>query len=402
MNIKQFKMAMTVLFEAGVTPHGIGEAGVGKSAAVYQYAEENDYDVVEVRVGLMADAGDLVGIQEFVRDTKGDAFSTRHVLPDWFMKAAVLVEASAKKGRKVIIFCDELSRGHKDLLQAIFELVYDRSLKGTKMRADCQVVAMSNPTTDDYAGSMEFSDDAFQDRFCHIKVEPTLEEFVQYGKTRGKIDTSILDFVQEYNHMLDKEHKPWSLDFVHPSRRSWDRLSKVLNIIEKKPEYKEIELELMFGIVGEKAALAYKSFRDTYIKSIKAKDVLDAYTVNATVKKSVTDAVSKGRPDMIGTLNEEVIKLLEGMKGLTQLQADNLGALVTDLPVELAYSLSQKITASGAHSEAVRNIDGKTPGLWGHEGFVKRMSHIKEERMKIKKMAKESDTSKKKDKNVPF
>lgn len=398
-------MAFDVLHEAKITPHIIGEAGIGKSFGVYQWTEARGGVVVEVRVGLMADSGDLVGIQEFIKcKSTGEALATKHVLPDWFMKAVVEVQNAATQGKFVTLFFDELTRGHKDLLQACFELVYDRALKGTKVRAGTFIVAASNPTTDDYAGSMEFSDDAFQDRFCHIKFEPSLEEFVNYGKGFGKIDNSILDFIQEYPQMLDKEHKPWSLDFVHPSRRSWDRLNKVLTIIENNPEFKEIELELMFGIVGEKAALAFRTFRDTYIKSIKAKDVLESYSTSPVVRDSVAKAIEKGRTDMLGTLNEELVTLLEKMEGLTQLQADNLADLVHDLPIEHAYALTLKLT-SGGQNRAIMHIDGKTPGLYAHTKFVSRIEYIREQRMAVKAQAEKAKTKGKKAKDtseVPF
>lgn len=406
MNHKQLPLALEVLAEAEITAHIIGEAGIGKSFGVYQHAERIGGRVIEVRVGLMADAGDLSGIQEFIKCLKtGKNLASEHVLPSWFMALVENVEDAAHNAQPIILFFDELTRGHKDILQACFEIVYDRSLKGKKMRKNVMIVAASNPTTDDYAGSMEFSDDAFSDRFCHIKLEPTVEEFMQYGKTRGKIDNVILDFIGEYPQMLDKEHKPWSLDFVNPSRRSWDRLNKVLTILDKKgPEYKEIELELMFGIIGEKAALAFRSFRDSYIKSIKAADVLESYTTNPMVKNSVLGAIDKNRPDMLATMNDELVALLGKLSGLTQLQADNIAAVVTDLPVELAYALVQKLTtACGDVSNAIRTIDGKSPGLWGHKVLVDRIEYIKAERMKIKALAKKADTSKKKKtEEIPF
>jgi hypothetical protein len=397
MNITQLPLAFEILAEAEITPHVIGEAGVGKSQSVYQYAEKMGMDVVEVRVGLMADSGDLVGIQEFIRcENTQQPLSTRHVLPDWFMEAVVKIRKAGSENRQVVLFFDELTRGHKDLLQACFELVYDRALKGTKVRKGTFIVAASNPTTDDYAGSMEFSDDAFQDRFCHIKLEPTVEEFINYGKTRGKISNVILDFIGEYPQMLDKEHKPWTLDFVNPSRRSWDRLNKVLNIIEKKGgAYKDIELELMFGIVGEKAALAFTDFRNTYIKSIKAIDVLNSYSSNPMVRKSVAEAIEKGRTDMLGTLNEELFAELAKLDKLTREQADNLADLSHDLPVEHAYALVLKLTGSPSEMVGIRTIEGESGlGLWSHPKFVARVEHIKKQREEVKKQAKKKEAKK--------
>lgn len=405
MNFRQAKLAMKVLREAKITPHFIGRHGIGKSAGVYQFATEENMEVAEIRVGLMADAGDLVGIQEFLKCLKtGNAYATKHILPDWFMKAVSDVENAAATDKGVIIFIDELNRGHKDLLQAIFELVYDRSLKGVKMRDNCFIVAASNPPTDDYA-VLDFADSAFQDRFCHIKLEPSHEEFLQFGKTMGKMELSVIDFLADYPQMLEMEGKPFNLDFVTPSRRSWDRLSKVLQVVDSNPDYKEVELELMFGIVGEKAALAYRTFRDTYIKSIKAQDVLDSYSTNPIVRDSVTKAIEKGRTDMLGTLNEELAALIEKMDGLTSAQADNLADLVHDLPIEHAYALTLKLT-SGGTNRAIMHIDGKTPGLYAHEKFVNRINYIKEQRMAVKAQAEKAKTKGKKKKEdtdeVPF
>jgi gluconate kinase len=387
MNLKQTKIAMQVLFAADITPHLIGEAGIGKSAGVYQFAKEHDYDVAEVRVGLMADAGDLVGIQEFIKcEQTGQPLSTRHVLPDWFMKAAVQVQAAGASGRKVIIFCDEMSRGHKDLLQAIFELVYDKSLKGVKMRGDCKVVAASNPPTEDYAGSMEFSDDAFQDRFCHLKVEPSVEEFLEYGKKTAGFDYAMLEFLGDNRRLIEAAHKPWTLDFVKPSRRSWDRVNKVIAITPTIPGGEEVEFEIICGIVGFEAANAFQKFRKTFTKSIKADEVLNHYSQKPLVKESVTKAVQKDRTDMLAKLNEELVEILGKMEGITQTQADNLADLVHDLPVEHAYALALKLTTNG-NNRAIMNIDGKTPGLYAHKKFVERIEYIKEERMKIKAQA---------------
>lgn len=401
MNIQQAFLAMDACFAADLTPHFIGLHGIGKSSIVYQYGESRDYDVVEIRVGLMADAGDLVGIQEFIKCmSTGEALSTRHVLPDWFMKAVADIKDAAKNQRRVIIFVDELNRGHKDLLQAIFELVYDKSLKGIKMRKGCQVVAASNPPTGDYQ-VLDFNDSAFQDRFVHIKLEPTAEEFLKYGRTDNNIESCVLDFVSEYPAMLeDKGLESFNLSFVKPSRRSWHRVSKLL----RANPAKDIELELFMGIVGEKAAITFNTFRESYFKSLKADLVLNDYK---KVKKEVLSAIKKNRTDMIGTLNEELEQLLKGMDKLTQNQADNLAELAEDLPAEHAFALAlnaknnQQCTLKIEdmdESKMIQELDGKPVnfkdlGLFAHKRFVDRINHVKVKRDEIRKEMAETATS---------
>jgi len=385
MNIKQSFLAMDACFAAGLTPHFIGLHGIGKSAVMYQYASANGYEVVEIRVGLMADAGDLVGIQEFLKcKNTGEALSTRHVLPDWFMKAVVQISEAGANQKPVIIFIDELNRGHKDLLQAIFELVYDRSLKGVKMRKGCQVVAASNPPTEDYS-VLDFDDSAFQDRFVHIKFEPTKEEWLTYIKEAAPTST-VGDFIAEYPQMLENAGlKSFSLDFVKPSRRSWDRITK-LEAVKCDPS---IELELFMGIVGLEPALAYTKFRETNFKAIRGEQVLNEYK---TVRKEVKAAIKKNRTDLLGTVNQELDELFKTMTSLTNAQAENLSEFVNDLPAEHAYALAIIVKNNTQCTLNIVDVDVKKltegaekMGMFGYTKFVNRVLAVQTKREEAKK-----------------
>lgn len=378
MNIQQSKTALQYCFLAGLTPHFIGKHGIGKSSIVYQWAAENGYEVCEIRVGQMADAGDLIGLQEFIKSAAtGEAFSTKHILPDWFMKAT-------KPGAKVIIFIDELNRGHKDLLQAIFELVYDRSLKGTKISEHCHVVAASNPPTGDYS-VLDFNDSAFQDRFVHIKFEPTVEEFTKYIRTKAPT-SAVADFIGDYPQMLENQKlEDFSIsDFVKPSRRSWDRIT--LLEVHKVPD--DIELELFMGIVGQEPALTYRKYRESNFTSLKAEEALNSYK---KVRKDVLKAVEKGRADLLGTLNQDIETLLKGMEKLTAAQADNLADLVNDLTPEHAYALAIIVKSNSQCTQHIEGADSKKMikgfenlGMFGLKKFVERVSVIKAKRDEMK------------------
>lgn len=391
MNIAQAFTAIDYCRKAGFTLHLIGKHGIGKSSIVYQYAKQHGYEVVEIRVGQMADAGDLIGLQQFIKlmkegATKEEAIeATKHILPEWFMKATV-------PGAKVIIFIDELNRGHKDLLQAIFELVYDRSLKGVKINDESFIVSASNPPTGDYS-TLDFKDAAFQDRFVHVKLEPTVEEFVKYIRAKAP-KSSVGDYISETPKMLENQDlENFSIsDFVKPSRRSWDRIT----VLEAVGVPEDIELELFMGIVGEHAALNYRTFRATNFKSLKADIVLNDYK---KARKDVLKAIEKNQKDLLGTLNDELGELLKGMDGLTMNQADNLASLAEDLPVEHGYTLgiiakqnsscTLKITDPDEKKFLKKNdagepIDYKSLGLFAHKRFVDRILSIKAKRDEMK------------------
>ena len=303
------------------------------------------------------------------------------------MKAVAQLTNAGEKVRRVIIFIDELNRGHKDLLQAIFELVYDRSLKGVKMAKGCQVVAASNPPTGNYS-VLDFDDSAFQDRFVHIKLEPSQEGFISWGREQNNktgttnVEGVVLDFVTEIKGMLENNDlEDFNLDFIKPSPRSWDRVSKILRA---EPDA-EIELELIMGIVGMKAAIAFKEFRQTYFKSLKPELALNDYK---KIKKNVLAAAKSDRADMLGNLNTELDQMFKVMTSLTPAQADNLAELIHDLPIEHAYALGTIVKDNKQATmhvpgltakQLVAGTDGKL-GMFQHKKFVERVLLVQDKR----------------------
>lgn len=366
MNIKQAFIAIDVSRQMKRTLHLIGKHGIGKSSIVYQYAAQHGYEVAEIRVGQMADAGDLIGLQEFIKNPKDNVvYATKHILPSWFME-------SVTSGKKVIIFIDELNRGAKDLLQAIFELVYDLSLKGVKMNEESFVIAASNPPTDDYA-VLDFSDSAFQDRFVHVKLEPTPQEFLAYAKDKG-MSQPMIDFIGEYPQQLeDQGLANFQLDFVKPSRRSWEAVSR-LDLINVADE--NVYFEMLQGIVGLTASVAYRDFKTTYVQSLKAEQILNDFDGNLAALQKV---IAKKRNDMIATLNEDINTYLKGVDGLTAVQGDSLIKLITlyvkSNMVEHGFVLGNVVKEN---SKATRNVEGMTnDGLLNNDAFIEPLVKLK-------------------------
>lgn len=325
MKISEVKASLGACFSIGRTPHLIGHHGLGKSSVVYQWAKENGYKVSERRLGQMADAGDLIGLQEFIRDAKsGLPTHTKHVLPDWFPREP-----------KTIVFLDEVNRSHKDLLQAVFELVYDKSLAGVKLPEDCHVVAASNPATDDYS-VLDFSDSAFQDRFVHIMFTPTKDEWLSYGRAKG-FAPSVVDFIAEFPQMLENsELQSFDLSFVKPSRRSWEAIS----LLEFQPLDESLRLELTMGIVGMEAAQTYRTFKQTYAKTIKVEEVLADYD---KVRPDVLKLKAKDRNDLFGILTQEIKDYLDKRESTTEQEGMNIFSLAEDLPTEHMFALMKAI-----------------------------------------------------------
>lgn len=322
MNIEKIKQSLPYILKAGFTPHLIGHAGCGKSSVVYQFAKEQGYDsVIELRLGEMSDMGDLLGLADFELNSKGEKIATKFMRPSFLPKS----------GRHVI-FLDEINRANKDILQGVFQLVYDRKIHEYQVPKDTAIIAASNPNNGDYA-VIDFADPAFQDRFVHIKFEPQVSEFLSYLKAKNG-DNEIVEFFQDQPEMLQNTTlKDFDLNFVQPSNRSAERLS----ILKQTGMPDELFNEVMIGVVGPKVAIAYQSFvNDPNRIKISGLEVLNDFS-KAKKKLDAIFKVNSNRTDVFFKINEDIKLEAAKLQELTKEQEDNMEAYFLTMPAEILY-----------------------------------------------------------------
>jgi hypothetical protein len=331
MNITQLKESLPFIIQAGLVPNIIGKHGIGKSSVVAQYAKDNGYSFHPFFLGQMSDTGDLLGLPEFERDSTGKALSTNFIHP-----------AKLPKKPRSILFFDELNRASKDLLQAIFQLALEGTIHDYSLPEDSAIIMAMNPATDDYS-VLDFADKAFADRFVHINLDPSHEEFHSYMNSRYSKST-VSSFLQQQTKLLeDEDLNAVYLDFVKPSRRSWDRLQKLENT--KMPE--NLFREAGMGIVGAAAMIAYSSWRENQIKILDGMEIIEDYPkvrneyIGYFKNPETGEALELPRTDIVSTICsnfKDVLsaKLKEG--SLTAAQAQNVVNFLLDSPIENAYA----------------------------------------------------------------
>lgn len=335
MNIKDLKDALPFLIKAKLVPNIIGKHGIGKSSVIAQFAKDNGYSFHPFFLGQMSDMGDLLGLPEFNRDSSGRAISTSFIHP-----------AKLPKNKKSILFFDELNRATKDLLQGIFQLALEGTLHDYVLPEDSAIIMAMNPATDDYS-VLDFADKAFTDRFCHIHLDPTHEEFHTY--MLGKFKTSnVSEFLKQQTKLLEEEDlQPVSLDFVKPSRRSWDRLQ----ILENTGIPESLLSECGMGLVGVSAMVSYNSFKKSKEKILKGSDILDNYkTVSdkfiSYFKDSEGNMLDESRNDVVSTVCNSVVDELE-LRLRDKLVSEELSLnflnFTLDIPVEYCLSVMQRL-----------------------------------------------------------
>ena len=330
MNITQLKTSIPFLIQSGLVPNIIGKHGIGKSSIVAQYAKENGYSFHPFFLGQMSDVGDILGLPEFDRDSNGKALSTSFIHP-----------AKLPKKPRSILFFDELNRASKDLLQAIFQLALEGTIHDYTLPEDSAIIMAMNPATDDYS-VLDFADKAFADRFVHINLDPTHEEFHTYMTSRYGT-SSVSEFLKQQTKLLEEtDLQPVTLDFVKPSRRSWDRLQKLENTGMPEALFREAGM----GIVGAAAMIAYASWKETQVKIVDGKQVLDEYDKVRKLylsyfKKTNGELLDNPRTDIVATVcsstaDEAKIRLNSGK--FSKSEAENLLAFLLDSPVENCYA----------------------------------------------------------------
>ena len=326
MNIQTLKEALPYLFEANIATMVVGHHGVGKSQAVAQYAAENDMQFIDLRLGTQ-DVGDLLGLADFERDAKGNLVATKFMRPEWF---------PTDPKSKGIIFLDEVNRARRDVLQAVFQLVLDKRLHRYELPKGWQVIAAMNPNTEDYIVT-DISDKAFMDRFCHIKLAPSRQEFFKFARYR-KFDDKLLSFLQDQPEMLQSE--AFDLSEVKPSRRSWEAVDRLIKV--KTPV--NILTELATGLVGSVAAHALVKALNSSEKPINATDVVDNYPKFQKRVKQYSDAKTGGRMDMLKYTSDSILEWVKAdKKPLTKDQGKNLGDFLNDIPKDLAFGLVREL-----------------------------------------------------------
>jgi MoxR-like ATPase len=328
MNIKTLKEALPYIFEANISTMVVGHHGVGKSQAVKQYTEKLGIGFVDLRLGTQ-DVGDLLGLADFIIDPKTQQkIATKFMRPDWF---------PTDPDSRGVIFLDEINRGRRDVLQAVFQLVLDKRLHKYELPKGWHVIAAMNPSTDDYIVT-DLSDKAFLDRFCHIKLAPSKQEFFEYAKG-SKFEPQLISFLQDQPSLLSTELESFELD-VTPSRRSWEAVDRLMKV--KTPI--NLLRELVSGLVGTAASAAFvKSLSDTD-KPINGKDILDDYAKHSKNIKQYSNAKTGGRQDMLKYTCDSLLEALQEMKKKpTKEQATNVSSFLKEIPKDLSFSLCQNL-----------------------------------------------------------
>jgi hypothetical protein len=329
MNIKNLKTIFPNLLAANITPLLWGQAGIGKTQVVKQIAKDMGYNFVYLTFGAVEDVGDIIGLQDRVYDANGVATATHHLAPDWFPTTP-----------NNIIFIDEINRSPKSVIQAMLPFILDGKLHTHLLPENSHIVLAANPPNDEYVVG-DISDKALASRACHLVLEPTVNEFLDFLVDQEG-EYSVISFIQDNPEMLEVKEEPYKLDFVKPNRRS---VGEFVNNFMKTNPPQEIVFEVVKGIAGNEFASKFVN----HLKSLKTKKINGELVLNG-YDDELRQRVRTSQLDVLNIATEEITRTIKSKKNITKKQAQNLSAFMRDLPIELGYNFIRQLFMLGLDS----------------------------------------------------
>jgi len=273
-----------------------GIHGIGKSESIKYHMEVRGYQMITLFLGQAADPGDIIGLP--TKRTK--------IVPEQKIKVMVagkeVIEVIAEHEEeytdfappkwwptdmngKYVLFLDELNRGKPEVMQCIMDMVLNRKLNGRYLPPNTRIIAAMNPLDDGYY-QVEELDPALLDRFNIYDFKPTKKEWLNWASEAGVHDL-VIGFIAKHDEMLDPpSSKDAKNNEVYPSRRSWKRVSDIINADPSLVDSKRKVFEtILSGIIGTTANSAFRNYINTIGSGLDAKKILNDW--NSSIEKKV-------------------------------------------------------------------------------------------------------------------
>jgi hypothetical protein len=244
------------------------DAGIGKTSAIQQIAEEENLQYVKLNLAQLEELGDLVGfpVKEFqIQNTEGKT--------TWVNEAQLA--AATSKGYKIIgkrmshaapewiqgkteggILClDDYSRADHRFLQACMELIDKQEYISWKLPKNWHVVLTTNPDNGDY--NVTSMDIAQKTRFISVEIDFDVNVWAKWAEKVG-IDSRCINFLLMNPEAITQSVNPRSITTFFNSISSIQKFEDELPLIQMIGE----------GSVGDEVASLFTMFINNKLDKI--------------------------------------------------------------------------------------------------------------------------------------
>ena len=301
-----------------------GKPGIGKSAIVKKVAKDNNYKLVDIRLS-QKESVDIIGMP--VTSTIEINGEEHNVLdfhpPSWFVKA--LFEGNC------ILFFDEINRGRREVLQAVFQIVYDKTLNGKKLPDTVYQCAACNPPSEG-EDVLELGD-ALNDRFLHVVAEPNVKEWVKWAENND-IHQEVIEFAQTTENFYGE---PTEFHLKDLKLESGGRTAERASLVEKVKEIPDnIKMILYMGLFGPEMGMEFwQTIKENSEKIISLDDLEELSEL--TKKRIKKYSGSEDNEQRIDLLKRTCLKI-EADPKVWQDYYKNIVYFFSEIPLNLAHT----------------------------------------------------------------
>jgi hypothetical protein len=297
--ISEVQSALSKIISAEIK-HSVflwGPPGIGKSSIVKKVAQDNDLELIDLRISQLAPT-DIRGLP-YIED------GLAHFAPPSFLP----------QDGKGILFLDEANTASPSMMSIAQQLILDRQVGDYTVPEGWFIVAAGNRAEDRAAVSQMPAPVA--NRFIHFNVESDLTSWKEYAIRKGLNEQiiSFLNFRPELLFNFNKNATAW------PSPRSWDFANTLLDI--------GLDVE---SAVGEGAGAEFSAYQSIYSKLPDVDAILNGQTVEVPHEPSLMYAVCGALVSRAKTAQAFVNGAKWLIKGTTE---DYVGLYLIDAMVAL-------------------------------------------------------------------
>lgn len=194
--------------EAKLALNFVGDAGIGKTSAVMQVAEERGCECTTIVLSQFEEVGDVLGMPIKIYkllDTKKKEVEVPENMVLTLLNAGYEVIPDAEPtttwakptwvpddhGQECILFLDDFSRCTNNFLQAIMQLIQFGSYGTWRLPKYCTIVLSSNPEGDQY--NVNDIDPALRTRMMNFEVEFDVTIWSAWADKKGK-QSELINF----------------------------------------------------------------------------------------------------------------------------------------------------------------------------------------------------------------
>lgn len=319
----------------------VGHHGCGKSESVTSYWSERGYRVIPIFLGQLADAGDLLGLPKI--SVINGVEVTDFKLPSWWPQDS---------NEKVVLFLDEINRAKPEIMQVVMDLVLNRKLAGRTLPSDCRIISAINPPSDSVY-DVEDLNPALLDRFNIYNFNPTHEEWIDWA-TKNNLNKLVIGFCSRNTQHIDPpKGDALKVNEVYPSRRSWKRVSDILNKIPDLRNEQDVVTNILIGIIGTSATAKFLSYLRENDKGIhvgtlitKFKERREEFELKLSTM-NMQDVVSLNR-EIVLWFNDNAETITGKNTAVASSYVNNLEMYIDAIPVEAMAEFFNQLKTENA------------------------------------------------------